>query len=86
MDRLLKFPTSFTIKTMGANHTEIVKEACAIIARHSNTFNPKTDVTIKESVKGKYLSISATIIATSQQQLDDIYIELNKHPLVAMTL
>ena len=33
-----------------------------------------------------YLSISADIVAQSQQQLDDIYRTLNKHKLVKVTL
>jgi|APCry1669189844_1035258.scaffolds.fasta_scaffold257326_1 putative lipoic acid-binding regulatory protein len=86
MDKLLKFPSSFTIKIMGTNHIDLVPEVCAIVASHSDTFNPEADIATKQSTKGNYLSISATITATSQQQLDNIYTELNKHALVKVTL
>ena len=86
MDKLLTFPSSFTIKIMGTNHIDLVPEVCAIISSHSDTFDPESDVVTKESSKGNYLSVSATINAKSQQQLDDIYIELNKHSLVKVTL
>lgn len=86
MDNLISFPSSFTIKIMGTNHIDLIPAVCAIIASHSDKFNPKADIVTKDSTKGNYLSISATIIATSQQQLNNIYIELNKHPLVKVTL
>jgi putative lipoic acid-binding regulatory protein len=35
---------------------------------------------------GKYLSITATFTATSREQLDALYRELNGHELVVMTL
>ena len=86
MDKLIKFPSSFTIKIMGVNHIDLIPEVCAIISSHSDTFEPEADIVTKESTKGNYLSVSATITATSQQQLDNIYIELNKHALVKVTL
>ena len=86
MDKLLKFPSSFNIKIIGTNHIDLVPEVCAIIASNSDTFNPEADIVTKQSTKGNYLSLSATITATSQQQLDNIYIELNKHRLVKVTL
>jgi putative lipoic acid-binding regulatory protein len=38
------------------------------------------------SSSGKYLSITATFTATSREQLDALYRELNGHELVVMTL
>lgn len=86
MDSLLKFPCSFTIKIMGINSDDLVAEVSAIIAAQSDSFDPETDITLKTSTKGNYLSISATINALSQEQLDTIYINLNKHSLVKVTL
>jgi hypothetical protein len=40
----------------------------------------------KLSSTGKYLSITATFTATSREQLDALYLELNSHELVVMTL
>ena len=86
MDKLLTFPTIFTIKIMGNNDIDLIPEVCAIIGANCDSFNPEADVVTKESTKGNYLAISATINAISQQQLDDIYIALNKHRLVKVTL
>jgi putative lipoic acid-binding regulatory protein len=85
-EKLLKFPCLFPIKVMGINHLDLVAEVAAVISRHVSHFNPQEDVVTKLSKKGNYLSVTATIMATSQEQLDKIYIELNKHKLVKITL
>lgn len=40
----------------------------------------------QQSSGGKYVSLTATFAATSQEQLDALYYALNKHELVVMTL
>ena len=71
---------------MGINSEDLVPEVVAIISAHSDTFNPEADIVVKPSSKGNYLSITATIQAQSQVQLDSIYLALNKHELVKVTL
>lgn len=71
---------------MGINNEQFVAEVVAIIASLSNSFNPETDVVVKPSNKGNYLSISAAIEAHSQEQLDQIYQALNNHQLVKVSL
>lgn len=85
-EKLLKFPCLFPIKIMGNNTPDLVAEITAIISRHAVHFNPQADITTKLSKHGNYLSVTATIMATSQEQLDTIYIELNQHELVKVTL
>jgi putative lipoic acid-binding regulatory protein len=41
---------------------------------------------MKSSKKGKYLSLTCIIQATSRAQLDDLYRELCDHPMVVMVL
>ena len=43
-------------------------------------------VSLRESRNGKYLSVTVNITATSQQQLDDIYVSLSGHERVLMVL
>ena len=83
---LLQFPCSFPIKIMGVNSEDLLPEVIAIITKHASNFNPQIDITTKPSNKGNYLAITATIIATSKQQLDTIYQELHKHKLVKVIL
>jgi putative lipoic acid-binding regulatory protein len=41
---------------------------------------------MKSSRRGKYLSVTCVIRATSREQLDGLYQELCDHPLVVMVL
>lgn len=86
MDDLLKFPSSFVIKIMGLNTDTLVTEIASILQSHCKSFNPHTDIVVKHSTKGNYVSISATIEAHSKEHLDTVYIEINKHELVKFVL
>jgi uncharacterized protein len=83
---ILKFPCLFSIKVMGINHPDLIAEVAAIVSRHAAHFNPEADIITKLSREKNYLSVTATIMATSQKQLDTIYTELNQHELVKITL
>ncbi len=85
---LLKFPCLFPIKVMGLNNGNFTQQVIDTISNYCNIddFNPNNDVHIKTSKQGNYLSVTATIMAQSQIQLDNIYIALNKNNLVKITL
>lgn len=85
-ETLLKFPCLFPLKIMGLTNQDLISEVTAIIAAHCSDFNPVRDIAIKPSTNGKYISITATIVAQSQKQLDKIYLSLNNHRLVKITL
>ena len=86
LEELLTFPCRFSIKIMGLNVTELITEVIAIISANAKDFNPEQDIATKLSSKGNYLSVTAIINAESKAQLDTIYLALNKHPLVKITL
>ena len=86
MNTLMVFPCAYTIKIIGLNQTSFVSEVTALIAAHCESFNPQADIKTSISKNNNYLSISADIVAQSQQQLDDIYRTLNQHKLVKVTL
>jgi len=56
-----------------------------IVMRHAPDFDP-ANMEMKSSKKGKYLSLTCIIQATSRAQLDDLYRELCDHPMVVMVL
>ncbi len=56
-----------------------------IVMRHAPDFDP-ANMDMKSSKKGKYLSLTCIIQATSRAQLDDLYRELCDHPMVVMVL
>ena len=57
----------------------------AIIEKHAPDFNP-SEVEMKVSGKGNYLSLGFLVNATSQDMLDDLYRSLTAHPLVKFVL
>lgn len=82
---LLQFPCVFPIKIMGKTQDGFADTVLEIVLRHAPDFDAAT-MTMKASSGAKYLSLTCTVNATSQQQLDDLYRELSGHPLVTMVL
>ena len=81
----LAFPTAFPIKVMGRREGGFAKAVIEIVLRHAPDFEPGTMET-RPSRKGKYISLTATVNATSREQLDALYRELCDHPSVVMVL
>ncbi len=78
------FPCSFPLKVMGLNNDAFETAIKSVFQKHL----PGASIayTSQPSKNGKYLSITATFTATSKEQLDALYRELNAHELVVMTL
>lgn len=84
-ETLLEFPCRFPIKAMGRADTAIEAVVVEILERHAPDFAADA-VTTRASSGGKWLAVTATIDATSKQQLDAIYRELSAHELVVYAL
>ena len=82
---LLEFPCEFPIKIMGARVDDFAQTVLDVVLRHAPDFDAAT-MQMRPSSKGNYLSITCTVNATSQAQLDALYIELSSHPLVKVVL
>ena len=81
----LKFPCEFPIKVMGRTQDGFAQAVVAVVRRHAPDFDPAT-LEMRSSRAGNYLSVTATIHATSRAQLDDLYRDLTSHPMVTMVL
>ncbi|MDT8407333.1 MAG: DUF493 domain-containing protein [Methylococcales bacterium] len=81
----LQFPCQFPIKAVGQNDAELDLHVVEIIRRHVDDLTEGA-VSSKHSRGGKYISITVTITARSQQQLDAIYQDLSASPWVLMAL
>jgi len=81
----LAFPTAFPIKIMGRRDSGFAKAVIEIVQRHAPDFMPGT-LEMRPSREGKYISLTATVNATSREQLDALYQELCDHPSVVMVL
>lgn len=82
---LLEFPCDFPLKIMGARTHDFAQSIVEVVIRHAPDFNPAT-AEMRPSTKGNYLSLTCTIRATSQSQLDNLYRELTAHPMVKVVL
>jgi putative lipoic acid-binding regulatory protein len=84
-ESLLTFPCLFPIKVMGRTQDGFAQAILDVVQKHAPDYDPAT-LEMRASSAGKYLSLTATINATSRAQLDDLYRDLTAHPMVAMVL
>ena len=84
-DAPLAFPCAFPIKVMGRREGGFAQAVMEIVLRHAPDFEPAT-IEMRPSRKGKYLSLTCVVNATSREQLDALYQELCDHPSVVLVL
>jgi len=82
---LIEYPCEFPVKILGHTRAGFAQAILEVVQRHAPEFDGQT-MEMKTSKRGKYLSITCVIRATSREQLDDLYRELCDHPLVVMVL
>ena len=82
---LFEFPCQFPIKAMGKAEGKFDLLVIDLIRQYVDELSLDA-VKMRPSKNGKYLSVTVTIEAKSQQQLDDIYQQLSDHPRVLMAL
>ena len=84
-ETLLEFPCVFPLKVIGRNVAEFEGEVLTIIQKHVPEAQ-RENVTRRPSAGNKYLALTVTFVADNQMQLDELYLELNRHELVLVTL
>ncbi|MBI2295349.1 MAG: DUF493 domain-containing protein [Betaproteobacteria bacterium] len=82
---LLEYPCEFPIKILGHTQAGFAQTVLEIVRRHAPDFDGAT-MEMKSSKRGKYLSVTCVVRATSREQLDGLYQELCDHPMVVMVL
>ncbi len=82
---ILEFPCQFPIKIMGRDHAAFHEAARSIVGRHAGDISDDA-VRQAASRKGNFVSVTITIEATSQQQLDDIYQDLTADEEILVAL
>lgn len=84
-ESLLTFPCEFPVKIMGRASENFEADVVAIVRKHAPDLSAAA-ISNRPSSKGNYIAITVTVNATSKEQLDNIYLELNGHESVVMTL
>jgi uncharacterized protein len=83
--QLLAYPCDFPIKILGHTQAGFAQSILAVVRKHAPEFDG-AKMEMKTSKRGKYLSLTCVIRATSREQLDELYRELCDHPMVVMVL
>ncbi len=81
----LEFPCEFPIKMMGRDTPEFRSTARSLVEKHVGELDDER-VQATLSRNGRFVSVTVTVTATSQQQLDDIYRDVTAHDDVLMAL
>jgi putative lipoic acid-binding regulatory protein len=84
-ETLLEFPCRFPIKMMGRVGNNFHQVAINLVEAHTGKL-PDDAISEAHSSKGNFVSITVTIDAQSQQQLDDIYLSLTDHEDILVAL
>jgi putative lipoic acid-binding regulatory protein len=84
-ESLLTFPCSFPIKIMGRDQESFRHAAVLLVEQHAGKL-PDDAINTSTSRNGNFLSITITIEAQSQEQLDSIYSDLSDHDAVLVAL
>ena len=82
---LQEFPSEFPIKVMGRHNSDLRALTQAIIERHAGPV-PDSNVRTRTSTDGNFLALTYLVLASSREQLDDIYRELTACKSVLMAL
>ncbi|MCK9388083.1 MAG: DUF493 family protein [Sulfuritalea sp.] len=84
-ETLIEFPCDFPLKIMGAADDGFAQAVVEVVLKHAPDFNAAS-IGMRPSKAGNYLSLTCTVRAVSQQQLDALYRELTSHPMVKVVL
>lgn len=82
---LIEYPCDFPIKVLGHTRAGFAQAVLEVVHRHAPDFDGAA-MEMRASKRGKYLSVTCVIHATSREQLDALYRELCDHPMVVMVL
>ena len=81
----LNFPCAFPIKIMGRDSPEFRQTARLLVEKHTGPINDSA-VNDALSRKGNFVSVTITVNALSQEQLDNIYRDVSSNDDVLMAL
>jgi putative lipoic acid-binding regulatory protein len=82
---LLEFPCDFPVKIVGRADEEFEPLVLTIVERHAPDFD-RARASSRLSSDGNFISVTCTILARNQAQLDMLYQELSDHERVLMAL
>ncbi len=82
---VITFPCDYPIKVMGNSGESLRDHVVTVFERHAPGFD-QAGIHIRDSRNGNYQSLTITIIATGEAQLQALFEDLKANPLVKMVL
>lgn len=82
---LIEYPSRFPIKVMGPNAEGFTEAIASVALQFDPGFDPAS-IETRPSKGGNYLGLTVTVMATSREQLDELYRTLSTHPMVKVVL
>jgi uncharacterized protein len=84
-ETLIEFPCDFPIKIMGETQPDFTSEIVKTIQTLIPSFDA-SNIEMRGSSGGKYISLTCSVHVTTKPQLDDIYRALTSHKMVKVVL
>jgi uncharacterized protein len=82
----IEFPCpNYPVKIMGDAGQALHDLVAEVMARHVADFRPE-QVSVRDSAKGNFQSLTVMITATGEDQLQAIFQDLKQNPIVRMVL
>lgn len=81
----IEFPCSYPIKVVGSNSPALVNELLEVVREHAPEVT-SSDVSIRDSRKGTYTSVTFMIEATGERQLKALHESLMSLDAVRLVL
>ena len=81
----IEFPCDYPIKVLGRHSDEFHAVIIAVFEQHAPGFDQET-IKIKASSKGTFTSVTITITATGQEQLEALHRDLLATGVVQMVI
>ncbi len=85
-DDTVQFPTEFTLKVIGPNSQEFVQDIISVAALSTNAPKESIKVAMKETVGGKYVSITLVPYFNSADELYRCYDSISKDKRIKYVL
>lgn len=85
IERLLEFPVDFPVKVMGRQAEGFAESVVDRVLVHQPDFDP-AGVSVRHSSGGVWVSLTLNVRAHSRVQLQALYEDLSRHPMVRVVL
>lgn len=81
----IEFPCDYPIKVLGEADSRFHEHVFLVMDKYAPGFD-RSNISVRDSSKGRWQSMTVTITATGTSQLSDIFEALKSNPRVKMVL